>query len=546
MSSLVILVPVLGRPERVAPLVASVDESLAHEDGLAYEIVFLATPNDAREITTLERLGCKYELVNTGNHQYPMKINHGATVTYSDWLLMGADDLVFRPGWWREAMNVHIATGAVVIGTQDEGNQLVKRGLHSTHTLVHRSYVGQGTMDNTGVLLHEGYDHNCCNPPEARVWMADLSFKNLGDIEVGDEVMGWHRPARDHLTRDEIDDLLVSELSNRRVGEIVGVSPNHVRDVRSGAISWDERYRPWKMPLKRLCGAQVEAIGIREAPLVRVVMESGREFRCTPDHLWLNGQWSPSTRHGREWINAAVGRTLLHVIDEPRRLNREELRTAGWLGGIYDGEGSGVYAATQSAFRNPEVCEAIGRRLTDLGIAHSIPDGSAPGVRHFSLLGGRQTFLDFLTWCQPVKDARLAAKIKNTARFGTRDKIVAIEPAASGEVISMTTTTGNYVVWGYASRNCDVEFVETAMHRGVWAFADKCVIHHEHPLWTRGLRRDATYRKGFVNARSDRALLNHRRHLWRKKPDPGPVGLNARQQRVVRARAPISSVWPPR
>jgi DNA polymerase III subunit alpha len=34
-------------------------------------------------------------------------------------------------------------------------------------------------------------DAHYCNPPEAPIWMGDLSFKPLGEIKVGDEVMGW-------------------------------------------------------------------------------------------------------------------------------------------------------------------------------------------------------------------------------------------------------------------------------------------------------------------------------------------------------------------
>lgn len=483
MPTLAVICPVLGRPQRVRPLADSLNASIETElaDGWEVELVFVCSSDDKDERLAVTSAGFDPLVVGVmaDSHQWGTKVNRGIDVVDADWYLLAADDLRFHPGWLTAAIRTHEETGAMVIGTNDLGNALVKAGRHSTHPLVHHDYLAFGTIDEPGKLIHQGYHHNSCNPPEARVWMADLSFKNLGDIEVGDEIMGWHRPARDEFSRDEIDDLLAS-----------------------------------------LCGTRVLAVGSRTAPLIRVCMASGREFRCTPDHLWFNGYWSPSARYDKEWITATVGRSLLHVIDEPRRLNRDEAWLAGWLGGIYDGEGSGVYAATQSIFRNPEVAQAITDRLTTLGIPHSTPDGTWPGVKHFSLLGGRQTFLNFLTWCTPVKTWRLEAKIMGSARFGTKDKIAAIEPAASGEVISMTTESGNYIVWGYASKNCDVEFCETAMMRRQWAFAANARIEHLHPLWHRDVRRDWVYAKGSRNSIEDRDLLNRRRHLWRAVPDP--------------------------
>lgn len=40
----------------------------------------------------------------------------------------------------------------------------MKRGVHSTHTLVQRRYVDKyGTIDQPGQVLHEGYVHEFCD-----------------------------------------------------------------------------------------------------------------------------------------------------------------------------------------------------------------------------------------------------------------------------------------------------------------------------------------------------------------------------------------------
>lgn len=79
-----------------------------------------------------------------------------------EYVFTGADDLDFRPGWAFACLEAARETGAGVIGTNDLANPTVKRGLHSTHSLVRRAYVEEcgATFDEVpGVVLYEGYDH---------------------------------------------------------------------------------------------------------------------------------------------------------------------------------------------------------------------------------------------------------------------------------------------------------------------------------------------------------------------------------------------------
>ncbi|MBK6887023.1 MAG: hypothetical protein IPH03_11765 [Tetrasphaera sp.] len=53
-----------------------------------------------------------------------------------------------------------IKAGYKVVGTNDLGNRSTATGRLSTHTLVERTYVDRhGTIDEPGVLCHEGYWH---------------------------------------------------------------------------------------------------------------------------------------------------------------------------------------------------------------------------------------------------------------------------------------------------------------------------------------------------------------------------------------------------
>jgi hypothetical protein len=264
-----------------------------------------------------------------------------------------------------------------------------------------------------------------CNPPEAPIWMGDYTFKPIGEIKIGDTVIGWEREVRPATNK-------------QRYGN---VSKNYER-------------------MKR---ATVVAVMRRISPIVKVTLESGRIIRCTPDHLWSNGA---TYRSEIPWINPKIGRTLRRVVDMYPN-DPPDHRAAAWLGGIYDGEAYGVHI-TQSNAVNPEVYARIKSNLDTLGLEYAEKSGdnatktkvyAKNGFRMhrrpdvFTLKGGVTGIAKFAAWCKPAKMRSIdRVALKNLS--AKPDKIVRIEPDGEGEVVSMQTTTGNYVAWGYASKNC--------------------------------------------------------------------------------------------
>jgi hypothetical protein len=162
-AEVAVIVPVLDRPTRVEPLL----QSLAAAQGEhPYSVLFVVSQNDPEE-TAAVHLGCfRYAFADwmkagwpPGAGDWARKIHAGVEATTEPWIFTGADDLEFQPGWADEAL--HVATGARFVGTCDCANPRVKRGQHSTHSLVARSYITElGTIDEPGKLLHEGYDHS--------------------------------------------------------------------------------------------------------------------------------------------------------------------------------------------------------------------------------------------------------------------------------------------------------------------------------------------------------------------------------------------------
>jgi hypothetical protein len=157
-----VLVPVLNRPHRAQPLA----DNLHHATRTPHELVFLCSPDDHEQIAACERTQSRTIIVpwQPGPGDYARKINHGYRSTSLPYLLLGADDLHFDPGWDTTALDVAERTGAGVIGTNDHANPLVKRGRHATHPLVTRHYIethGGTWHDGPGIVYHEGYDHQC-------------------------------------------------------------------------------------------------------------------------------------------------------------------------------------------------------------------------------------------------------------------------------------------------------------------------------------------------------------------------------------------------
>jgi len=151
-----VLVPVLGRPARVEPLVRSFTEtSSAHA-----RLYFIAQQSDLDEVAAIRATGYEPIIVGDDDRSWARKINRGYNKTSETWMLLGADDIAFAPGWIDAIMPI-LQEHRGVIGTNDLGNHGTIHGTHSTHPLVHRSYADLcGTVDERNSVVHGNYDHN--------------------------------------------------------------------------------------------------------------------------------------------------------------------------------------------------------------------------------------------------------------------------------------------------------------------------------------------------------------------------------------------------
>lgn len=127
-------------------------------------VYFICSPQDHEQIRECEQSGAEV-LVSPFEPlggDFARKINYAFSLTDEDWLFQGADDIRFSPDWEKHALATAARYRVSVIGTNDLGNPFVIRGRTSTHTLFGRSYIeeyGSGTVDNSGKVFSELYDH---------------------------------------------------------------------------------------------------------------------------------------------------------------------------------------------------------------------------------------------------------------------------------------------------------------------------------------------------------------------------------------------------
>lgn len=194
MPELLIVIPVLGRPQRAQPVYES-----AATTNVPHRVLFLCSPGDDLQRAACLETGADVAEVEwePGPGDWARKIEAAIAESEESWIFTGADDLRFHDGWASEALRAAARTGCRVIGTNDLGNPAVKRGNHSTHSLVARSYVEQqGTIDGVG-LFHLGYSHNFSDTEMVETAKARGEFAFAAESVVEHLHPDWLKAERD-------------------------------------------------------------------------------------------------------------------------------------------------------------------------------------------------------------------------------------------------------------------------------------------------------------------------------------------------------------
>lgn len=166
-ADVLVIAPVLARPQNARPLVDSIDATAAAE----WLLVFVCSATDELELEACLTLAQEHPRVGVtiipslpGPGDFALKTQAGYDgVAYQDvpLVLCAADDLRFHPGWDVAALAVFDEYDVGVVGTVDLGNRQTVAGTHATHPFVARCYIDRhgGAVGEPGTVYHQGYDH---------------------------------------------------------------------------------------------------------------------------------------------------------------------------------------------------------------------------------------------------------------------------------------------------------------------------------------------------------------------------------------------------
>lgn len=137
----------LDRPHRVEPLL----QNIAQTTPEPHRIIFAAS--DQPTINELRRL--EAEFIRDGGDSWPNRINRLFHYTTEPYMFLGADDVIFYPGWLSAALEaMREVDGVVTVADLYNPN--------GTLALVSRRYILEesGCVDEPAVVVHSGYRHN--------------------------------------------------------------------------------------------------------------------------------------------------------------------------------------------------------------------------------------------------------------------------------------------------------------------------------------------------------------------------------------------------
>lgn len=202
--------PVLRRPHRAAQVARSAAD--ATPDG---RVLFVCSPDDPEETAACVATGADVLIVEWPGGSpgdWARKINAGYRHASSEpWVLCGADDLVFHPGWFEAAM-VAVADDPTVgvVGTNDAANERTMDGRHSTHPMVARRYADEkgtlrwqddagGVHGGPGHVVVECYRHNFVDDELVGVAKARRAWRWVQGAVVEHQHPSWGTAADDEV-----------------------------------------------------------------------------------------------------------------------------------------------------------------------------------------------------------------------------------------------------------------------------------------------------------------------------------------------------------
>lgn len=253
-----------------------------------------------------------------------------------------------------------------------------------------------------------------CLAPESRVLCADLQWRPIGDLRVGDKLIGF-------------DEFTAADRRN------------------AGG---------------RLKTSTIQNVARITLPSVKIRTNRG-EVVASADHMWVLYRG----RGGRSrWIDSKDLKPGDEIKYFATPWDHEDSRDAGWLAGMFDGEGNLTIrpgakrsGGSLSVAQKPgPVMDEVQRILADLGISFTVNQNGV--VQSARIAGGLPAYLSFLGRISPIrlKSKMIDGELWDGWRVTNSEIAVveSVEPVGTAEVVSVQTSTSTFIAEGMWSHNC--------------------------------------------------------------------------------------------
>ena len=279
-----------------------------------------------------------------------------------------------------------------------------------------------------------------CLGPATRILRADMTWAEAISIRVGDRLFGF----------DE-----------------------HNGPARTG-LRAPSRYRRWRL-------TTVTAARSARRPAYRLTFDDGTTIITSSEHMWLTGPERPGSR-GWQWKETQRLLVATHILKVAPVVHRDETWEAGWIGGLYDGEG---HINSQTGWRvtlsqnEGATLDRARRWLLNHGFGFT--EQKSKKCVALCMGGGMQESFRFLMTVRPERlIANALKKLPGSSLYG-RDRhavrLVAKEYLGLQDVVAIETDCHTFIAEGLASHNCNFWRSTIAQPVEVAKAADFPVLH---------------------------------------------------------------------
>lgn len=240
-------------------------------------------------------------------------------------------------------------------------------------------------------------------------------------------------------------------------------------------------------PHRKYRAAAVLAVSRAIEPVYCVTLNSGAKLKVTGEHKWLVRQ-QKGKDSVLQWKTTMQLRGSNHPHFEPSRIPKvmdvweeDTSKSAGWLAGMYDGEGNlirgSVQAVNISQNEGPTL-ERIKTSLSNKGYNYYAADKSRTNT--CKTIGITGNSADRLRFLGSIRPERLIGKVSfdqiGLMKTPYYETVETIELLGEMEIVKITTSTGTFVCDGYPMHNCAVGMPIYYSH---WSFGKQYVQESE-------------------------------------------------------------------